>query len=133
MAEINEGEEIQMYRALLAWQDRQRERREREPSMADRISRTQYALDAVLVERERQETLKAEGRFRYTCADVEMSDGERMCVLVEEVGEAARAVLEQRRLANDSHGKDLRAELVQVAAVAVAWIEAIDKGSVPAG
>ena len=45
-----------------------------------------------------------------------------LAILVEEVGEAARA-----SLANKSDGpQDLRAELVQVAAVAVAWIETID-------
>lgn len=40
-------------------------------------------------------------------------------ILSEEVGEAAKEVLEKRR-------DKLRMELVQVAAVAVAWIEAID-------
>jgi hypothetical protein len=43
----------------------------------------------------------------------------RMAVLTEEVGEVARAVMERDR-------DGLRAELVQVAAVAVAWIEGID-------
>jgi len=44
----------------------------------------------------------------------------RLTVLVEEVGEVARAVCDR------SHYTQLRAELVQVAAVAVAWIEAVD-------
>ena len=43
-------------------------------------------------------------------------------VLVEEVGEVAKAI-------NERHGPDCRAELVQVAAVAVAMIEALDAGS----
>ena len=121
---------MQMYQAFLAWQARRAG--EEENAMAGRISWwSEDALRAVRAERRRQETLKAEGRFRYTCADVEMTDDERMCVLVEEVGEAARAVLEKRRLANDTHGKELRTELVQVAAVAVAWIEALDKSAVP--
>lgn len=47
-------------------------------------------------------------------------------VLTEEVGEVAKAVLEL----DFEHGgtiEELREELVQVCAVGVAWIEAIDK------
>lgn len=85
-------------------------------------------LGAIADERAAQEKLKAEGRFKYTCADPDMPDQECLTVLVEEVGEVARAVLEKARLANDAHGKDLRKELIQVAAVAVAWIERLDRG-----
>jgi hypothetical protein len=76
-------------------------------------------LRAVTAERLRQVQLKTEGRFEHTCADPEATDGYRLTVLVEEVGEVARAVLE-------SDGRGLREELVQVAAVAVAWIEGLD-------
>jgi len=79
--------------------------------------------DEIDDERHRQERLKKEGRFKHTCRDPEMSDEERLAVLVEEVGEVARAVLEAKKLANDVHGKALTKELVQVAAVAVAWLE----------
>lgn len=75
-------------------------------------------------ERERQERLKRLGEFRATCADAEMTHDERMVVLVEEVGEIARAVLERS-------GADLRDELIQVAAVAVAWVEALDAEAKP--
>lgn len=84
------------------------------------------ALTAVYQERRRQDDLKAAGRFAHTCADEDMKDVERLAILVEEVGEVARCVAEKRGLANDTHGRDLRAELVQVAAVAVAWIEGLD-------
>ena len=90
-------------------------------------------LDDVLLERIRQEKLKAEGRFAYTCADQEMHPCEKLAVLSEEVGEVARALLELMRLANDTHGMDLRAELIQVAAVAVAWVESIDRAMVLRG
>ena len=80
-------------------------------------ARRQDVLAEVGRERSRQEQLKAKGKFTYTCADAEMPDGQRLAVLVEEVGEVARAM-------ND--GKGLREELIQVAAVAVAWVEAID-------
>jgi len=44
-----------------------------------------------------------------------------VCILVEEVGELVKAI-------NDPlAGKDARAELVQVAAVAVAWMEDLTK------
>jgi NTP pyrophosphatase (non-canonical NTP hydrolase) len=45
-------------------------------------------------------------------------------VLVEEVGEVAKAQ-------QDETDAELRAELIQVAAVAVAMVEAIDRGDVP--
>jgi NTP pyrophosphatase (non-canonical NTP hydrolase) len=83
-------------------------------------------FDDVTAERARQDVMKAAGRFRYTCADKEMTHDQRGLVLGEEVGEVCRAVLELSALANDAHGKNLRKELVQVAAVAVAWIEALD-------
>jgi hypothetical protein len=52
-------------------------------------------------------------------------------ILSEEVGESAQEVLtlEWGEEAGGGHG-NLREELVQVAAVAVAWIEAIDRRAV---
>jgi NTP pyrophosphatase (non-canonical NTP hydrolase) len=51
-----------------------------------------------------------------------------LAILAEEVGEAAQEVLTQRvgKEAGNGHG-DLREEVVQIAAVAVAWIEALDR------
>lgn len=74
-------------------------------------------LSEVYKERVRQEDLKASGRFAYTCADTECTDGQALAILVEEVGEVARAMCE---------GKGLRDELIQVAAVAVAWVARLD-------
>lgn len=72
---------------------------------------------AILRERMRQEQLQAEGRFSHTPSDPEMSDTAFLAVLVEEVGEVARAI-------NDAEGvARLRDELVQVAAVCVARLE----------
>lgn len=48
-------------------------------------------------------------------------------ILIEEVGEAAQEVL-TRKFGDSAKGHgNLRVELVQVAAVAVAWIECIDR------
>jgi len=86
-------------------------------------------LDAIRRERLRQEQLKAAGKFKYTPSDPEMEDCDRLAALMEEVGEAATAMLEQRGNATPRDpGKpgDLRKELIQVAAVATGWVEAID-------
>lgn len=86
-------------------------------------------LAEVSDERLRQEALKLAGRFTHTCADA-MPDGARVAVLGEEFGEVCRAVLESGTAgttSQDVHGKALRAELVQVAAVAIAWIEGLDR------
>lgn len=74
------------------------------------------AFFAISCERERQDELKAEGRFDHTCADPELSDFERLAILVEEIGEVSRA------LQGDG---DLEEELIQTAAVALAWLEGI--------
>lgn len=89
--------------------------------------REDVVLDDVRAERRSQEFHREQGKFKYTCADLGIDDLERLAVLTEEVGEVARAVLEHMELVNDLGDTDLRKELVQVAAVAVAWIEALDK------
>lgn len=73
-------------------------------------------LDLILRERYRQNTLKAEGKFPYTCADHEITDSERAVILTEEIGEVCRAV-------HDENPENLKEELVQVAAIALAWLE----------
>lgn len=89
-------------------------------------------LRDISVERDRQEELKEAGRFVFTCADEEMGDSMKFLVLAEEVGEVARALLNDKFLATDAVRRDLREELVQVAAVCVAWVECLDrKGSTP--
>jgi len=49
-------------------------------------------------------------------------------ILTEEVGEAAKAVLQLDFEHGDTR-EELRNELIQVAAVAVAWVEALDKNA----
>jgi NTP pyrophosphatase (non-canonical NTP hydrolase) len=91
---------------------------------------TDAALVLVGFERERQDELKAAGRFEFTCADDGLTLAEKLACLTEELGEVAQEVLTQEghRLARDTLGtkEALRKELVQVAAVAVAWIESLD-------
>lgn len=77
-------------------------------------------FDLILAERDRQ-TLRWSGRHPWGEGDCS-SDGVPMIVkavvLGEEVGEVHRAVLE-------GNVGNLRDELVQVAAVAVAWLESL--------
>lgn len=52
---------------------------------------------------------------------------EWLAILTEEVGELAQAVNEQRWRARPDTLHELRLELVQVAAVAAAWLECLDR------
>lgn len=88
---------------------------------------TTIALISIETERQRQSLLKAGGRFKFTCADLEMTNPERLAVLAEEFGEAAHEVNETIGGHAALNRANLRKELVQVAAVACAWIEALDK------
>jgi NTP pyrophosphatase (non-canonical NTP hydrolase) len=84
--------------------------------------KTYIAINSIVAERERQDYLKSQDRFKYTCADWELSNAERLAVLVEEVGEVAREVLGEADLTTD--GKDkLKTELVECAAIITAWLE----------
>ena len=56
-----------------------------------------------------------------------MLNSERLCILTEEVGEVARALLNDGQLTHDIRPKVLRTELIQCAAICVAWLEALDK------
>lgn len=85
------------------------------------------ALSAIRIERMRQDDLCRQGRFVATCAESLLSEETKLAVLLEEVGEVARCVLERQRLVNDKHGKDLHKELCQVAAVCLAWMEYLDR------
>lgn len=88
---------------------------------------TMKILDAIHRERTRQERLKENGRFRFTCADHGITEAEKLSILVEEVGEVARAVAERADLVTDKQRGDLRTELIQVAAVATAWAESLSE------
>src|SRR3972149_11715256 len=91
---------------------------------------TGIVLGDVARERLRQEEMKLAGRFMFTCAEEGLTNAEKLAVLVEEVGEVARDVLNQedRHLCTHdvvSTPEKLREELIQVAAVAVAGAEAL--------
>lgn len=72
-------------------------------------------LASIIAERHRQDELWSE----RSIAHGGFSDAEMLTVLVEEIGEIAQALQEP--------GSNLRTELIQSAAVIVAWMEAVDK------
>lgn len=76
------------------------------------MTRTQ-ALELVSRERDRQNKLwvREDGKW-------DEPDTLKLTVLVEEVGEVARAVLQ-----TDGDDENLRDELVQVAGVCISWLE----------
>ena len=82
-------------------------------------TRTDVILASIEFERARQTTLLEEGRIPEDVADVTVGDETKLSVLMEEVGEVAREL-------NEGPNFDrLKKELIQVAAVAVAWAESI--------
>jgi hypothetical protein len=106
----------------------------------DDTMRMDNALNDVRTERMRQETLRESGKFLWTCAALHVSLDRKNSVLAEEVGEVAKEVVDIG-IVDDKYKKEslefpwhrkrillirLRKELVQVAAVCVAWCEAID-------
>lgn len=67
-------------------------------------------------ERQKQQWGKEHGWGFGDCSSPAVDPAVKVAVLTEEIGEVARAVLER-------DGKQLVVELVQVAAVALAWLE----------
>jgi NTP pyrophosphatase (non-canonical NTP hydrolase) len=82
-------------------------------------------LDMVATERGRQEFLKSQGKFTYTCADKEMTHAEACTVLMEEAGEVAHEVNEGIGSDRNIDKRRLMKELIEVAAVAVSWAEKV--------
>ena len=90
-------------------------------------------FERIADERLRQQCLLAEGRFKYNTAQPTTGPFKKLAILVEEVGEVANAIdcLENGDKATDleirqARMSHLREELVQVAAVAVAWLESME-------
>jgi hypothetical protein len=112
-------------------------------TLAARSIRVLPVYKDIYAERLRHELLVKSGKFLWTCATTSpsVSLDRKMSVLSEEHGEVGREVVEYG-ITEDKYVKDnlhfpphrrryylerIRKELVQVAAVCVAWIEAIDQ------
>lgn len=93
---------------------------------------------AIADERCRQERLHLEGKFTHTCWSPDFgafTHFARVSVLGEEYGEVCRAALDVENVTGGRCGSaaerraKLRKELIEVAAVAVAYIEGLDAAS----
>lgn len=83
-----------------------------------------YAL--IAAERERQDAQWGE----WATSGDRLDHAEKLVVLMTEVGEVAEAValmIDGGRFIRPGHSENLAEELVQVAAVGVAWLEAIER------
>lgn len=84
----------------------------------------------IAAERIRQRELFHAGKLTFDCASPVTDNDRKLRVLTEELGEVAQAIdqLERcgRRAASVFAREDLQTELVQVAAVAVAWLESLE-------
>jgi NTP pyrophosphatase (non-canonical NTP hydrolase) len=78
-----------------------------------------------LIRREilRQLDLQQAGKFKHIAFDVVCSNELRLSMIVEEMGEVARAL-------QDNNWKNLKEELVQVAAIATSWVARLEQNGV---
>lgn len=95
-------------------------------------SHKDIALKQLIDELNRQELLKRDGRFAWTPSDQFTKHGapvlsvEKLAVLTKEVGEVTRLVNETLLKNTKLDTYKLREELIQTAAVATAWVAAIN-------
>ncbi|MGH9966562.1 MAG: hypothetical protein ACREBG_01845 [Pyrinomonadaceae bacterium] len=90
-------------------------------------------LQAIRNECHRQEELIKSGKFSWSCDKPGIPDSQRLTVLAEEFGEVAREVMEALISESRYDREKLRKELVQVAAVRVAWCEALEAEALTGG
>lgn len=84
------------------------------------------AIQRIHAERDRQNELFAEGKISFTCASRTADPRRKLRALVEQVGEVAEAIDEMGQHYKKVRCAHLAEELVQVAAVCVAWLEALE-------
>ena len=89
------------------------------------------AADSAVVEVWRQDDLARSGKFGGTHVMPGGTDLERLAVLAEEFGELSIEVCKGIEVDGQVRREGLRGELIQVAAVSLAWVAAIDEGRTP--
>jgi hypothetical protein len=91
---------------------------------------TTDAVAKVIEERQRQELLKKEGRFVSTLATNGMPESYKLACIVQEIAEVSQILLKRAGLHPreiDDSNSALKGELLQIAALAVAWIEYLEE------
>jgi hypothetical protein len=85
------------------------------------------AVGRIEDERERQKELLRKGEIHFDCSSAIVDESRKLRVIIEELGEVAKAIDELERSSNALRRREhLMVELIQVAAVAVAWMEAVE-------
>ena len=79
----------------------------------------------ITAERERQNILLRQGKLLFNCSSPVVDPRRKLRVIVEELGEVAQAVDWLEASESKANREHLIEELIQVAAVAVAWLEAL--------
>ena len=88
------------------------------PTETENFTAMENVLEEVIIERLKQDDERGQQ---------DHPDSEWLGILVEEVGEASEEVNNINFLEDAAGPKRLREELIQVAAVAVAWIQVLDR------
>ena len=83
-------------------------------------------FERIAQERCRQNALVAEGKFGWNCSTFNIDCSLKLAVLMEEIGEVAKEIADSGVGMPAAAQKRMQTELVQVAAVAVAWLEALE-------
>lgn len=96
-----------------------------------RFGDVQRAAAEAVREVGRQDRLAREGKFGGTHVMPGGTDLERLAVLAEEFGEVSIEVCKGIEVDGQDRRPGLRDELIQTAAVCLAWVAAIDEGRAP--
>lgn len=94
----------------------------------------QHVQNAIDAERDRQDELFATGELLFNCASRVATPARKLRVLMEEIGEVAEALDHIETVETNNRSvrrlpavkEQLRVELIQVAAVAVGWLESLE-------
>jgi NTP pyrophosphatase (non-canonical NTP hydrolase) len=79
-------------------------------------------------ERKRQQHLKDVGKFKFAFSDTNgYSSAEKAVILLEEVGEIAEHIATEVEGRDPINKREMKKELIQVAALAVAWCESLTR------
>ncbi|WP_001021128.1 hypothetical protein [Leptospira interrogans] len=82
-------------------------------------------FDKIKIERIRQERLQQTDLIPYTAASINVTNYQKIAILAEEVGEISKVLNDYHKTDADQLSSDLKLELIQAAAVCVAWLESL--------
>lgn len=83
-------------------------------------------LEVIWMERLRQKQLFRDGKLDFSCDSPVVDPLRKLAVIGEEYGEVAKEVLEAKKHTVAASRRRLKAELTQLVAVGIAWLEALE-------